>query len=345
MNTILDNMRVIFPMFAFTWMLFLALTLWRPQRFRNSFVLMAALFFTVFMFTGLFGKHMGNALLITFLICLFGLFLVPVLLVINGITMMKKESVSFANILSLLLGIFIGVGEISLMFSVDFVIQYSENDLWATILTFVGFTVFYFSALVLSFVLYMLSIQIMPHRMKFDYVIIHGCGLIGGQKVSRLLANRLDTAINLYQKCKEKPILIPSGGKGADEMLSEAEAMQVYLLEHGIPSDHILMENQSATTLENLRNSQAIIKSRGKAGRIALVSSNYHVYRCLLYSKELKMKCIGVGAKVAWYYWPSAVIREFVAVFTRKPHIVWILCGYLIFIGVPFGYSILSKIL
>lgn len=332
-------------MFAFTWALFLVMTIWKPQRFRNSFVLMAALLFTVFMLTGLFGKYMGNALLITFLICFFSLFLVPVMLIMNGVTMMKKESVSMANMLSLLLGIFIGAGEIALMFSVRFVIQYSENDLLATILTFIGFTVFYFSVLVLSFVLYMISIQIMPHRMKFDYVIIHGCGLIGGQKVSRLLANRLDTAIKIYQKCKVKPILIPSGGKGSDEMLSEAEAMAKYLLEHGIPLEHILQENQSATTLENLRNSQAMIISRGKAGRIALVSSNYHVYRCLLFARELKLRCVGIGAKVAWYYWPSAVIREFVAVFTRKPHIIWIVCGYLFFIGIPFMYSILSRIL
>lgn len=341
LDEILQNLRLTLPLFLGSWLLFILLTAWKPQRFRNSFFLMFALFFTAFLIAGLFGDYMGTALVVVFFLCVLSLLLVPAMLIINGITMLKKEGRSFANILSLLLGIVIGIGEIALAFGVVFAVNFSENDALAIVMTFCGFTVFYFSVWVLCFVLYMISIQIIPHWMKFRYVIIHGCGLLDGNRVSRLLANRLDAAIKIYRKCKVKPILIPSGGRGSDETLSEAEAMQNYLLEHGIPQENILPETESATTMENLRNSKAMIESRGETGRVALVSSNYHVYRCLLFAKQLNFRCIGIGAKVAWYYWPSAVIREFVAVFTKMPFVFWILGGYLFFIVMPFSLLLL----
>ena len=87
----------------------------------------------------------------------------------------------------------------------------------------------------------------------FDYVIIHGAGLLKGNRISKLLSDRLDKAIDIYHKEPTPPVLIPSGGKGSDEKLSEAEAMEKYLLEKGIPADKIIREDKSATTFENLR--------------------------------------------------------------------------------------------
>ena len=71
-------------------------------------------------------------------------------------------------------------------------------------------------------------------------------------KVSKLLANRIDKAIKIYNKSKRKPVIIPSGGQGGDETISEAEAMKQYLLEHGIPEEHIILEDKSKNTMENL---------------------------------------------------------------------------------------------
>ena len=128
--------------------------------------------------------------------------------------------------------------------------------------------------------------QIMPHRMNFNYVVIHGCGLRDGEHLTKLLSDRVDKAIEIYGKCKIKPYIIPSGGKGSDEKLSEAEAMK-----------------------------------------------NYHVYRCLRIARDLKFRCIGIGAHVAMYYWPSALIREFIAIFLTKRFFIWSILGYLAFIS------------
>ena len=116
--------------------------------------------------------------------------------------------------------------------------------------------------------------------------------------------------------------------------------MKNYLLLHGIPEEHILLEDRSATTGENLRNSKAIIDARDGKKKTALVSSNYHIYRCLRLAREMRFKCIGIGADVALYYWPSALIREFIAVFLTKRFLIWSLIGYLLFIS-PILYGLL----
>lgn len=56
--------------------------------------------------------------------------------------------------------------------------------------------------------------------------------------------------------------------------------------------------------VENLRNSKALIEARDGGKRTALVSSNYHIYRCLCLAREVGLPCIGIGARVAVYHWP-----------------------------------------
>lgn len=334
MQTVIDNMRDLLPVAAVFWALLLIAVLRKPQRFRNSLLLMVTVGVTLMLVAGLFGDYMGFALVGIFLLTMLGLLVAPILLIINGVYMIRRESVSFANVLSLLLGIVIALGEFAMIFAFWRIMLWNGVPLIHKILFLLGLSVFYFCFLLLGFVLYTLFIQFMPHRMNFDHVIIHGAGLLNGREVSKLLADRMDKAIDIYRKCEVKPVLIPSGGKGSDEDISEAEAMAGYLRQHGIPEEHILLEDQSTTTMENLANSKAIIDAR-QGERIALVSSNYHVYRCLTYAKKIKMKCVGIGAHVAWYYWPSALIREFVAVFSGKGNLIRILLGYILFMILP----------
>ena len=173
-------------------------------------------------------------------------------------------------------------------------------------------------------------LQIIPIKRDFDYVVIHGAGLIDGRTPSKLLQQRLDKAIRVYRRDPTPPKLIPSGGKGSDESISEAQAMKNYLLSQGIPEDDIIMEDQSRTTLENLKYSKAIIDSKPGRKYTALVTSNYHVYRALRYARQVGLKCTGIGSPVAFYYWPSALIREFIANHAEKKHLIIFLAGWLI---------------
>ena len=180
----------------------------------------------------------------------------------------------------------------------------------------------------LLFMIYVIFLQIVPKKNDFDYIIIHGAGLLEGDRISRLLSDRIDKAIDIYKKAPNPPKIIPSGGKGDDETISEAEAMEKYLIEKGIPREDIIIENESKTTYENIYNSKKIIESREGRKYTALVTSNYHVYRALRYCRKTGLQCTGIGSRVAFYYWPSALIREYIAVHAEKKHAVIMAAGW-----------------
>jgi len=338
MGEILENVRELLPILAVLWGVLILLCVLRPQRMFNSFWLLLTLGATAVVLASLFGENAPTALLVMLGLVMLVLLLVPGLLIWNGIVMLRREGRSLANLLSLLLGIFVGAGEIALAVYLLLSLNALAGHPVSLLLLFVGLTVFYFSVLILTFVLYMLFIQLVPHLFRFDYVIIHGCGLIDGERVSKLLGSRVDKAIQIYRRSRGRAYLLPSGGQGGDEKLSEAQAMKNYLMEKGIPEERIILEDRSTTTEENLKFSKAIIDGREGRKRIALVTSNYHVYRCLLLARQLKIRCAGVGAKVAWYYWPSAVIREFAAVFSRRKYLILTVLGYLAFVCLPVLY-------
>lgn len=324
------------PIFVVAWALTIVCGILRPQRFANSFLLLFSLLVSLVFVSDFLPDTIRPLFLLgIFLVIMIALMLTPLLLILNGIHMIRKESLAPAHLLSLALGLFVGLGELTgvfYVFSIGENLNLGHLNRWVM---FVTLTVFYFSFLVLSFVIYCLFIQILPHRMDLDYIIVHGSGLVDGKRLTKLLSNRVDKAIEVYKRCKHAPIIIVSGGRGDDEAVSEAQAMGDYLLAHSIPKEHIILEDQSATTRENLSNSKAIIDARDGGKRTALVSSNYHIYRCLRISRELDLSCIGIGADVAAYYWPSALIREFIAVFLTRRFFVCALIGYIIFISVP----------
>lgn len=94
-------------------------------------------------------------------------------------------------------------------------------------------------------------------------------------------------------------------------------------MEQEIPAEDIVIENQSTNTEENLKFSYALMKP---GSRFALVTNYYHVFRALLLARQLKIKCIGYGAKTKFYFSLNAFIREFVGyvVMSRKAHLVFL---------------------
>ena len=319
---------------ALFWWALLAISFNRDRsRYRNCFLLFFALIFSVAAvlefaeerFPGFFRYFAIQTGLI--------LLLVPAFLVMNGIIMYRKEGHSLANMLSLLFGIMIGAGEISTIFILLTGTQTEIARRLATVSAIsqlISISVIYISISFLIFMIYSLFLMIIPRKSDFDYIIIHGAGLIDGSRISKLLSERIDKAVLVYSTDPSPTILIPSGGKGSDESLSEAEAMAEYLKEKGIPDSDILMEDRSATTMENLEFSKALIDAREGRKYTALVTSNYHVYRALRYCRKIGLKCTGIGSHVAAYYWPSALIREYVAVHKEPKHLISLAAGWLL---------------
>ena len=312
------------------------------SRYRNCYFLFFALISTVVAATLFADGYEAAALLAVTALVGAAILMVPAFLIHNGVVMYKKEGHSLANLLSLLFGVAIGVGEIGTIYLVLTGWETSfatEHQVLTNIIAFISLSVIYVSMSFLVFLFYSLFLMIIPRKKDFDYVIIHGAGLLDGNRVSKLLSDRIDKAILVYSTDPSPTILVPSGGQGPDETVSEAEAMAEYLREKGIPESDILLEDKSTTTMENLENSKALIDAREGRKYTALVTSNYHVYRALRYCRKIGLKCTGIGSRVAPYYWPSALIREFVAIHKEPKHLIAFLGGWAILVALPFILS------
>ncbi len=340
---VLGDRTLLLFVLGVSWLALFLLSALRPQRLFNCVLLLFALGMSTFTLLSYLFRDTGRVLAICTIALSVLILLIPVFLIWNGILMLKKEAHSFHTLLSLLIGLTMLLAEIAIAVVLYTDIVANNGSPLPLALLFFGGTVLYGSALMLSFILYVFYMQMLPHLRRFDTIIVHGCALLDGDRVSRILSNRLDKALELYRKSKQKALIVVSGGQGDDETISEAEAMRAYLLDKGVPDDHILLERFSRSTEDNLRFSRQLLEERGGGGRIALVTSNYHVYRCILLARELKMPCVGIGAKVAWYYWPSAVIREFAAVFLRRRNLILSLIGYVGCVILPLALMAVNR--
>ncbi|MBE7047978.1 MAG: YdcF family protein [Ruminococcaceae bacterium] len=111
-----------------------------------------------------------------------------------------------------------------------------------------------------------------------DAIIVLGAG-IHEEQVSRVLAYRLDTALQ-YHKMNPHALLVLSGGQGPGETISEAAAMERYLLARGADPAKIIREERATSTYENFLNSKELLDATLKTPyKIAYITNQFHMYR------------------------------------------------------------------
>ena len=147
---------------------------------------------------------------------------------------------------------------------------------------------------------------------NLKYVIVLGAH-VSGEEPSRSLKMRLDKAVSYAEK-NESTIFVVSGGQGNDEKISEAECMYHYLTAHGVKPSHIVLEDKSTSTFENLTFSKRIIEEReGKlSDSIGIISNNFHVFRATRIASKLGYQNVkGIAAKGDVVLQVNNMVREF----------------------------------
>lgn len=243
------------------------------------------------------------------------LFLVPVgaavalgvALVVNGVTMLRRERRSVGNMLSLIAGIFV-LGVIALgLFSI--------GTGWIVMLMICLFLVMPIAYVGTAFVAYLcwslVYARLARRAPAPAAVVVLGSRLIEG-RVPPLLAQRVALGVEVQSK-QTTPVLVLSGGQGADEPRSEGEAMAEHAREIGAPAERMLVEGASTTTATNLTLSRALLAESGIEGPVLAVTNNYHAFRAATLLRKLDIPGHAIGARTARYYLPSALLREFIA--------------------------------
>ena len=267
-------------------------------------------------------------LLIPLLIILSGVFLI-----INGFILLKKEGFSKANLLSPIMGVVILLFFVFMWIRAGFVT--TDYNHWINIpVIFIIYTYIIFGFAFVGFMMYSCVYLWLPKKQHYDFIIIHGAGLLDGERVTPLLKRRIDKAVQAFHQSKNPHIrLIVSGGQGSDEKISEAQAMYNYLVAHtDVPKEAIILEEKSTTTYENLLFSKEIGEQLIENPRFLFVTNDYHVFRTSTYARQIGMQGDGLGCSTASYYIPSAFIREYVAMCVKMKKL---------FIGLEFLYVLL----
>ena len=241
-----------------------------------------------------------------------------VVLIGNGVQMLRREGRSLGNLLSGLAG----VGLVAAMV-LSLGLVTSDSSVAAAGGIWIMLAVAWFGFLFTCMVVYQAAYSRITSGLgRPDFLMVLGAGLVRG-KVGRLLGSRVDTAVALagrYQRAGKRPVLVMSGGQGWDEPRSEAAAMSEYAsTELAVPSAGILTEDASTTTEENMVFTHALVEQHPQLGPDAkglAVTSNFHVLRAAELARREGLALHVTGAPVAWYYWPSAILREFVAQLT-----------------------------
>lgn len=190
---------------------------------------------------------------------------------------------------------------------------------------------YFFLYLVITFMLFLSLVwmqSLFRPSLSKAYMIVLGMGLRPDDSLNDLLKYRLDAALHFYQQQKNKgeipAKIIVSGGNNPDQSRSEAAVMRDYLLEQGVGSENILVEDQSINTHQNFLFSKRVMKHESANRGTIYITNNFHVFRSGLYARQLGIKAEGLGAKTPLYYLPYALFREYLALFLifRYAHII-----------------------
>ena len=144
-------------------------------------------------------------------------------------------------------------------------------------------------------------------------MIVLGCKVKDGRP-SLMLKRRLDTALE-YSENNEGTIVV-SGGKGADEAISEAQCMKEYLVSKGVSPERIVMEDKSENTKQNLKFSKSLLENlNADTESLIIVTDGYHQLRASMIAKKAGLhNTYALSANTSPWLLPTYYVLEWFAV-------------------------------
>lgn len=145
-----------------------------------------------------------------------------------------------------------------------------------------------------------------------DVIVVFGNKVNEDGTLSARLKARLDRAEQLYES-GTAPRIFVSGGLG-HEGHEEADVMQQYLIERGVPTSAVVVDRTGYSTYETARNASRFMESNRWTTAL-LVTHYYHVARARMAFhsfgvNRIHHSCARMGPEIRE---PLALLREFLA--------------------------------
>ena len=145
-----------------------------------------------------------------------------------------------------------------------------------------------------------------------DHLIVCGAG-IKGSIPSRSLIDRLEAALAWLDENPDSNAIL-TGSQGPDEDVSEARAMVDWLTERGVDPARLILEEQADDSFENIQYSLALLGP--DPGRVAILSSEYHLHRLGYMAERMGCEPVLVAAK-------TSIFPLFVNYAVREAFAMW----------------------
>ena len=122
-----------------------------------------------------------------------------------------------------------------------------------------------------------------------DCILVLGAA-VHGNTPSKMLRDRLDVAIALYQQ-GVAPKLLLTGDNGQVEY-NEVEVMKTYVQEAGVPAEDVFLDHAGFSTYESMYRAGSVFQVE----KVVVVTQKYHMYRALLDARFLDLEALGVAS-------------------------------------------------
>ena len=159
-----------------------------------------------------------------------------------------------------------------------------------------------------------------------ECILVLGASVTSDGVPSPILQDRLDTAIDLYNK-GVAPKLLLSGDNGP-MVYNEVKAMPNYALEAGVDENDIYLDHAGFSTYESIYRAKYIFK----VDSMIVVTQTYHLYRSLYGCRRMGITAMGAAADQ--YTYAGQEKREIREVLARdKDFVKWIFKPQPTFLG------------
>ena len=127
-----------------------------------------------------------------------------------------------------------------------------------------------------------------------DCILVLGAA-VRGKTPSKMLQDRLDVAIALYQAGVSKKLLL--SGDNGQVNYNEVVVMQKYVLNAGIPAEDVFLDYAGFSTYESMYRARDVFLVE----TAVIVTQKYHLYRALQIGRALGLTVRGVAADQKTY--------------------------------------------
>jgi SanA protein len=119
--------------------------------------------------------------------------------------------------------------------------------------------------------------------------VVFGASVYGNGDLSPILADRVNTAIELYRAHKVDRILV--SGDARHRSYNEPKAMYEYLISHAVAPKDVIVDTSGRSTYETCLRAKEVFGLK----RAVLVSQGFHLSRALYIANQLGLEAVGMA--------------------------------------------------